>query len=294
LRRKFNLSLYNQTLKRYALNFKPDLMVVTKGTNIFPATLREIKEILPCIQLMNINYDDYFSPSPSNIFPHLDEVVSLYDWIFPSKRVNVEELRKLGGGNVHYVPIGYDPRVHFPIVPDPDEYSRYFSEVLFIGTYTPERVSFLNALNEYRLSIWGGHWKRRMVGPFLQRSISRSGKNRNVGGLKLARVAASTLIGLNFFRGGNRDTHNHRTFELPACGTFTLSQRSDELYEFFEEGSEIAMFSSVEELREKVRYYLDHDREREKMALAAHERLMKGKHTIRDRVDKMMGIIEAC
>lgn len=292
LTRKINLVAYNRNIRRYALQFKPDLLVVTKGVNIFPDTLRIMKDSLPRLQLININYDDFFSSAPSNVFSRLNEVVSLYDWIFPSKKANVVDLRDLGCRNVHYIPIGYDPHVHFPVFPDPDEYRRFYCEVLFVGTFTPERAAFLHSLTEFQLGIWGGAWKLWQISPFLRRSIARSGKNRNVGGLKFAKVVASCRIALNFFREENKDTHNHRTFELPACGVFTLSQRSEELGKFFEEDKEIAVFSSPDELRDKVKYYLEHPREREKMAHLAHERLKKGKHTIRDRVRTILNVIE--
>jgi spore maturation protein CgeB len=63
-----------------------------------------------------------------------------------------------------------------------------------------------------------------------------------------------------------------RTFEIPACGGFMLHERTDEVLNFFEEGAEIACFSDEVELVDKVRYYLTHESEREKMRRAAHER----------------------
>ena len=290
--RKSLLARYNLELERNVLQFQPDLVVVTKGVNIFPETLRGIKEGLPRARLVNINYDDFFSRSPSNVFPRIGEVASLYDIFFPSKKANLEELRGLGSAEVYYLPIGYDPCVHYPVMPDPDEYRSYFSEVSFVGTFTEERARTLQALSEYRLGIWGGHWRRRKVSPFLRRSIARSGKNRNVGGLTLAKVIASSRISLNFFRKENRDTHNHRTFELPACGGFMLSQRSEELGELFAEGKEFVGFDSAEEMADKIQYYLKHDESREKIARAGYQRLKREKYTIRDRVKTMLEIIE--
>ncbi len=282
---------YNRAIRETALYFKPDLMVIAKGIEVKPATLEAIKEELPAIQLVNINYDDFFSRSPSNYFSNLDRLIPLYDWIFPSKKANVEELISIGAPRVHYLPLGYDETVHYPVSPNREISLRRGGEVIFVGTYTAARAEYLDHIVNYELAIWGGHWKRRKIRPDLWRRIQATGNNRIVWGPELSAVLNASKIALNFFRPDNRDTHNHRSFELPACGVFTLSQRSDELGEFFQEGREIAMFSSIDELREKVRYYLDHDREREKMALAAHERLIKGKHTIRDRVEKMMGII---
>jgi spore maturation protein CgeB len=282
---------YNRAIIETALHFKPDIVVIAKGIEVKTATLAAIKEDLPSTQLVNINYDDFFSRSPSNYFNNLDQIAPLYDWIFPSKKANVEELIGLKVPRVHYLPLGYDETVHYPVSPNREIATRHRSQVVFAGTFTAERAKFLEALADYRLSIRGGHWRKNRVSPELWRWVRQAVKKRLAWGPELSAVLNESRIALNFFRPDNRDTHNHRTFELPACGVFTLSQRSDELYEFFEEGSEIAMFSSVEELREKVSYYLDHDRERKRMARAAHKRLIEGKHTIRDRVEKMMEIM---
>ncbi|MEA1928282.1 MAG: glycosyltransferase, partial [Candidatus Auribacterota bacterium] len=58
------------------------------------------------------------------------------------------------------------------------------------------------------------------------------------------------------------------------------------------EGKEMVTFETFPELREKIEYYLKHDIERKEIARAAYERLQRGKHTIRDRVGRMLEIIK--
>jgi len=71
-----------------------------------------------------------------------------------------------------------------------------------------------------------------------------------------------------------------------------LSQRSEELETFFAEGREFAGFASPEEMYDKARYYLEHDNERRLMAERGYLRLQAGKHTIADRVNKIIELIE--
>ena len=47
-----------------------------------------------------------------------------------------------------------------------------------------------------------------------------------------------------------------RSFESPACGAFTLSQRTSELGRLFVEGEHVVCFSDVDELREAVARWL--------------------------------------
>lgn len=282
---------YNRSIRDTALWMKPDLLLIITGNLVRPWVLSQVREKLPRTLLVNIHNDDYFSPSTGNRFPGLEQSVPLYHWMFPSKRVNVEELRRLGAEMVHYLPLGYDPAAFYPVRPSRDLFERYRRQLAFFGTCTPERARFLSALAGFSLSIWGPGWNRPSLGRALRRQVKRTGNGRSVWGAELSAILSSARIGLNFLRSENRDTHNHRSFELPACGVFTLTQRSEELANFFVEGKEIACFSSPAELRDKARYYLEHDRERESIARAGYRRLVEGKHTVRDRVIRMLEIM---
>ena len=89
-------------------------------------------------------------------------------------------------------------------------------------------------------------------------------------------------------RRANRDGHVMRSFEVPACCTFMLAERTEEHLELFEEGKEAAYFSSPEQLVEKVRYYLTQEKERKRMAEAAYRKVTSGKHTYKDRLENIL------
>lgn len=288
LRREGIIRRFNRAVRDNAFRCRPDLLVIAKGNLIRPDTLAEIRRELPRSTLVNVNYDDFFSRASSNRFPELERVVPLYDWIFTCKKASVDELLALGARRVRYLPLGYDEASHYPVRPPKELAEKYRSQVVFAGIYTADRARFLSALGDFRLAVWGMHWKKSLLAPGLWRSVRGTGNNRLASGLELSVILNSSRIALNFLREENRDTHNHRSFELPACGVFTLSQDSEELRSFFTEGKEIAFFSSEAELREKVAYYLKHDRERETMARAACLRVRTGKHTIQDRVVRML------
>lgn len=64
-----------------------------------------------------------------------------------------------------------------------------------------------------------------------------------------------------------------RILDIMACGGFLLSSRQPELLEFFEDGKEVALFTTPEECEDKIRYYLAHDAERRAIAKAGKERV---------------------
>jgi spore maturation protein CgeB len=62
---------------------------------------------------------------------------------------------------------------------------------------------------------------------------------------------------------------------VPMSGRFYLVEHLDELGEFFEIGKEIETYRSREELLDKIRFYLAHDAERERIGQAARARCLR-------------------
>ena len=84
-----------------------------------------------------------------------------------------------------------------------------------------------------------------------------------------------------------------RDFEVPMSGGFYLVEYMEELEEFFEIGKEIACYNGPEDLVEKVKHYLKHDTEREKIRRAGYERSLRD-HTWQERFEaafKLMGML---
>lgn len=69
-----------------------------------------------------------------------------------------------------------------------------------------------------------------------------------------------------------------RDFEAPMCRTCYLTGHTDEIEEFYDVGREIDAYRSPEELVEKVRYYLRHPQEAERLREAGFRRAV-GQHT---------------
>ena len=69
-----------------------------------------------------------------------------------------------------------------------------------------------------------------------------------------------------------------RTFEVPGSGGFLLTDHAPHLEEYFEIGAEIDVFESTEHLTERVKYWLEHEEERQAVARAGYERVV-AEHT---------------
>lgn len=281
LTRRRRRKSYNRSILENLRDRRHDLLLVLKGVHLRARTLAEAGKILPNLKIFNINYDDFFSASTGNLIAELSQSLRYYDCLFTTRRRNLEELKSLGAGRVFYLPFSYDPALHFPVTPSLSDRRRLESAVIFVGTYEKERAAILESAGLRGLAVWGNLWRGKPLG----RRLKNACRNRELLGLDYPLALNSSRVALNFFRRGNRDTLNSRSFELPACGAFVLSERSPDLAEHFEEGREVACFESPEELREKAGYYLKNERERTAVARAGYERVRREHNTIADRVD---------
>ena len=66
-----------------------------------------------------------------------------------------------------------------------------------------------------------------------------------------------------------------RDFDAPMSASFYLTSDNPDLYQLFEIGREIEVYSDIEDCIKKVKWYLAHDQERESIAAAGRQRALK-------------------
>lgn len=82
-------------------------------------------------------------------------------------------------------------------------------------------------------------------------------------------------IGFNLHNRGKYTVGSYRLFELPANGVMQLSDGDEYLGAFFAEGDEVVGYRNADDLIDKIRHYLTHDAERERIARNAYRRVMR-------------------
>lgn len=277
---------FNREVVRAAERFQPQVILFLKGPYVNPATLMAIRARTPAI-IVNYCLDDLFSLNPKAITPDMRACIPLWDFIFTTKRYNVPELEATGAKRAVFVRCGYDPAVHHPVIPTAEEQAQWGSDLLFVGTFERDRAEWLAGLIERvecNVRVFGNGWgsvpSHLGLFPYLERCP--------VLGREKRLAFASTKIALAFMRKANRDTYTDRSFEIPACGAFMLAERSNEHALLYKEGQEIAGFETVEELAEKVQYYLVHEKERLAIARAGYRRVVADRHTYADRLTEIL------
>lgn len=265
-----------------AATFDPELVLIVHGRNLDRETIQDIRGVS---NAMVVNW------YPDNPFAERSEkrrdtayldTVPAYDLVFIWGKHLLEPLRDCGAEQVQYLPFGFDPSLHRPLDPSPE----FECDVIFLGHWSKKRESFLSALTEFDLNVYGNGWFRKCR----TMDLRRAHEGKALQGEAYARAMSSSKIVVNVVADHNLPSHNMRTFEVPATESLMLTTRTDGQKDFFEEDQEVAMYESPEELRQKAEYYLDEDEKREMVAVKGL-RTVKG-HEYARRMQQVVNAVK--
>ncbi|MCB9493195.1 MAG: glycosyltransferase [Epsilonproteobacteria bacterium] len=269
--KRINDILLNRLLVQHVQRFRPDMVFFIKPDNITLSTMRTLKA---CNTRLACFYpDNPFSLWNGNANAQVLNGLPLYDYFLIWSKMLIPSLTSAGAKRVFYFPLAFDQELfEQPITISLIEKEFYTSDISFVGTWDPEREAWLTELvknfPQKRIALWGNNWQHAVSANQYIKTIWQ-GPARY--GAELIKIFRCSKIVLNFLRQQNMTAHNMRTFEAPAAGAFMLTQYSVEQAEqLFCEGESIVCFTSVQDLVTKVRFYLDHTKEREEIALRAH------------------------
>jgi spore maturation protein CgeB len=254
---------------------KASLVLVLKGQYLQPAFLDELRRETGG-QLINFNPDDPFNLNGSSSDADIVEAIPSFDLYLTWSMALIEPIRKAGARRVEFLPFAVDIDQFHPVQLTDSERRMRESPLCFVGNWDEEREPWLEAVADFGLALWGNCWNRARSS--LLRKCWRGGA---VYGEELLRTIAAGQVHLNVLRRQNKAGHNMRTFELPACGAFQLTERSPDLPLLFAEGLEVAAFSSLRELREKTSYYLVHPVGCNQIAERGRARALTQTYTVR-------------
>jgi len=270
----------NDRLVREYQQFHPDLIFIIKGDDLFPETLKRLKQ-LGCPKLINWLTDDPF------IFQNLVEGFPFYDTVYTFDLWYKSRLEKNGARRVMFLPFACNPDVHKTISLSSKEKEIFGSDICFVGTTHAARIAFLKSLIEFDLAIWGEPFHQSPETEVLQKRYrGRAGQK------KMAKIYNASRIALNPQHPQSIEGVNMRTFEAAACGIFQLTDRKKYLVETFEEGKEIICYDDPGEAREMVRYYLTEEEKRIAIARRGQAKV-HGQHTYYHRMQQVLKEISA-
>jgi spore maturation protein CgeB len=209
-----------------------------------------------------------------------------YDYVFAKDQAMVDRLRQFTGTKqVHYLPEACNPEIHRPLAPTDDDRLRFGCDVTTAATLYYYRSEILEALAGIDMRIWGT-LPRYYDGPLRGFATGRQVFGRDKAAcFNCAKIVINSLYPLEF------DGLNARAFEVAGCGGFQLITHCDAVARHFEPGKDIETFRDLAELRNKVRYYLEHDDQRRAIAEAGRLRAHR-EHTYRNRLQQMLHMMK--
>jgi glycosyltransferase involved in cell wall biosynthesis len=281
---------FNAELLRAAARFRPELLLVFKGTFVRADTLHALRE-------RGVrSYCFYPDVSTRTHGPYLPDALPAYDMVFTTKRFGLTDLAALGVQRVELLHHAFDPDLHRPVPLAGGDFERYGCAVSFIGTWSPKKERFLQKLREARpeiaMRIWGAQWDRAR-----SRELRNVIARHTVEGEEYVRAIRASTINIALLSerrvgASEGDQVTSRTFHIPAAGGFMLHERTPELLEILREGEEVACFDGEAELVESVGRWLADPAGRERIALGGAE-LVRQAHGWDTRIQELLNHLPA-
>jgi len=277
--------LRNQHLIEKARDFKPDwLWMVGDNTVITASTLAQIKAETGC----KIIYTTGTSPIVFSR-PVERKAAHLYDLVLVNDYYHGIQWLELGAKHMDCMPtVACDPEFHHPYALTDEQRKAFTCDIAFVGTLIPDnlysqRIQALEALNGFDLGVWSVHDVPPSLRPYARGSA--------LGGDMLEVLSAAKMT-VNTHGDFMRYGGNMRLFEAAAVGVFQLADSLPGVHKWFTDGENIITYKDHDDLRTKVRYYLDHDTEREAIVKRAREHVY-AHHTYDQRVLRLEELVAA-
>jgi spore maturation protein CgeB len=279
--RELGRTRMNAELVDLARETQPDVVFFFLFTDeIPPATVAEVGQAAGA-PTMNWFADDHWRfESFSSTY------AGVLDWVITTDHAALERYHALGKREVilsqwacnryAYGPTG-DPIAH---------------DVSFIGQPHGNRRETIDRLRAvgHHVECWGLGWPNgRIAHDDMVRVFSTSRVNLNLSNSSTPPNTIRAWIGRLLGRGeaGPRPSQiKGRTFEVPGCGGFLLTERVPHLEGYFDIGREIAVFDDADDLVEQVGRWLGDEDARARVAQAGYARVMRD-HTYDRRFEEI-------
>lgn len=267
---------------------RPDLILVLNGVHGFDVSQLNTLRSLGFKTAVWFADDPYFTDKTK-------KYALLYDYVFTHEQAAVPYYMSIGCEKVFYLPLAANPAIFQPRQVD----ATYHSDICFIGTGFSNRISLFNHIIPYlpdkKIFLAGALWNSLHDYSSLKKNIRLHGVSPE----ESVRYYNGAKIVINLHRdpygGLNSDgvpghSINPRTYEIAASGGFQLTDIRNDLSQLYTPGFDIETFSSAMDLVNKIKYYLNHEREREQIALRSLKTTFE-QHTYVTRISSLLRAI---
>jgi hypothetical protein len=242
------------------------------GEIVEPATLQEIRgHGVPLINLALNDKEHFVGKVKKGRAWGARDICRYFDLCWTSTedaliKYCVEDARPI------YLPEGANPQIHKP------QAIEKTIDVSFVGQCYGNRAAVVNELRNRGIAVqaYGIGWPGgSLTTEEMVRMYSKSKINLGFGGIA-----------------GYKDTYclKGRDFEIPMSGGLYLTEDHPELRLAFHPGEEILTYSGIDDLMQKIKYYLAHPAAAEAIRIKGHQRSL-AEHTWEKRFAKIFRLL---
>ncbi len=260
-------------LKAQIKSFKPDIIYVQTLSFLAPEFLEKIKKYTKLLVgqiACPLPQSDYLKP---------------YDLILSSFPHYVKRFKNKGIKS-EYFKIGFEKSIL-----DKLKKTNKKHDAVFVGGISKHHNKIIKIFeylvkNNIAIDFWGyGLKKLSSDSPIYNKHHGEAWA------LDMYNILYNAKISINrHIDAAENYANNMRLYESTGVGTMLITDLKDNLNELFEIGKEIETYSSKEELAEKIKYYLTHEKERKRIAQAGQQRTLKD-HTYKIRTKELIKIL---
>jgi len=278
----WDLKRLNTNLVSLASRLKPDICLVSGGHRILPQTLERISKIGTLTVLWTVDFPHDFEP--------IKRAASFYDYIFCGGTEAQVLLQESVIKKTYWLPFACDSGLHRPVELARVDRDNYANDLVFVGSYYPNREAVLREITDFDLGIWGPSWHKLASDPGVREKI-KGGKVKPAEWVKIFN-AAKIIIIVHYKDGKVLDFQaSPKVYEALSCGGFVLVNNQKDLTALFEDKKHLVVFKDIDDLRAKIKYYLDNPRERKRISENGKNYVVEN-HTYVQRIKRLLSVIK--
>lgn len=272
----------NRMVVERVKELRPDVALFYQGHHYRRVTIARVAKLTFAA---GAHFDDPFGRAARREYRLLKDALPEYDGYHVHRACSVAEAAVFGVKRIRILMMYYIPWLHYPCALSQEERRAWGSDVVYAGHMEPDlRVECLTRAVRagIKCRIFGGQAEWRSALP--QDAYEAVRPIAYARGADYRRALCASKVAACFFSKWNRDQYTNRSWEIPACGVFLLSERTPAMQEFYHEGKEAEFFEGPEEFMDKVQFYLHNDAARKRIAAAGYARVVGSGNDIYSRM----------
>jgi len=253
--KKFGKKKANEILIKQVSKYYPDIILISSMKFIDIEACVAMRSAAPNAIFVGRDGDPYPKEKPERI--ELGKQMDIM--IMPSAGSFLQAYKDAGVARCGFIPFTTDPDIQYRFEVE----DKWKTDITFSGTAEHSRLN----REEVRYNL------AKRLSQLPNAKVYACFGQPKCEGLDSFYSICGAKIGLSINIANDvRLYHSDRLTNIPACGTFCLAKRVPDYELMFEDGIHIKYFDTVDEFFDLADWYLKHDEEREKIAMAGMQR----------------------